>query len=321
VPPDCTLIQAAVNDVPIPLVPLAERRWHLRLASEQLPQELSVVFHTRLPAVFSERPQQVRVPWITDFDVVRTLWSVQGGRHFVLHGESINERQVSALAQEAIRLRSTAGLVESAVDTVLDSPATEIHAWYAPWAIRLACSTARLEQFRRQQTAPAPAPDWVTTLCQQQQLIAERLGVSTTLVDYQTHTAEYPQPSDKLRFGQRADAVAQRYAFLGAEPSVAIVQTSDDWSSWWYQVAGALLTALIGGVVWWHGRGGHWLSLLCQWPHLVGVAVGLAWWLFAAPSLVGWLIIAVSLWGAVRLPMPSQRVRIPAPENAADTSS
>jgi YD repeat-containing protein len=322
VPLDCTLIQAAVDGVPVSLIPLAQRRWHLRLNSEQLPQELSIVFCTQLPAPLSERPQSVRVPWITDFDVVRTLWTLRGGRRFALHGEAIAEHRVSASEQESIRLRSTSSLVESAVDTVLDSPATEIQAWYTPWVMRLASSTARLEQFRRQQQKSSWAqPDWVKTLNEQQQLIAERLGVSSALIDYQTRTSEYPQPSDKLRFGQRADGIAQRYAFLGEEPSVSIVQTSGDWSARWNRLFGALVVVLIGGVLWWGTRGSWWLNMLCQWPHAVGVVVGLAWWLFATPSLLGWVIIAVSLWGAVRLPMPSQHVRIPATDSGPDTSS
>jgi hypothetical protein len=37
-----------------------------------------------------------------------------------------------------------------------------------------------------------------------------------------------------------------------------------------------------------------------RWPHLPGVVIGLAWWLWLSPSSVGWLIVAVFLVSSLR---------------------
>ncbi len=42
-------------------------------------------------------------------------------------------------------------------------------------------------------------------------------------------------------------------------------------------------------------RRAQWLT---KWPHAAGVVVGLAWWLWLSPSVLGWLIVAVSLAAA-----------------------
>ena len=41
-------------------------------------------------------------------------------------------------------------------------------------------------------------------------------------------------------------------------------------------------------------------GFLAKWPHLTGVGFGLVWWLWLAPSVFGWVIVAISLISAVR---------------------
>ena len=65
--------------------------------------------------------------------------------------------------------------------------------------------------------------------------------------------------------------------------------------------AGLLLTlALLRS----HVPLGEWCA---RWPYLFGVLAGLAWWLWLPPSFLGWVIVAISMIGAVRLPAASQR--------------
>ena len=49
-------------------------------------------------------------------------------------------------------------------------------------------------------------------------------------------------------------------------------------------------------------------------PHWIGVAVGLCWWLWLAPSALGWVIVAVSLLSAARSTWPLR----PAPRTGAE---
>ena len=54
-------------------------------------------------------------------------------------------------------------------------------------------------------------------------------------------------------------------------------------------------------------RNGMVVEFLRRWPFAAGVAAGLAWWLWLSPSVVGWLLILVSLAGAFRRPRQSVR--------------
>jgi len=41
-------------------------------------------------------------------------------------------------------------------------------------------------------------------------------------------------------------------------------------------------------------------TLLCRWPCALGVASGLAWWLWLWPSVLGWGIVLISLAASFR---------------------
>ena len=119
IPVDFDLVHASIDGVPAALVPLADRRWHLRLASDQLPQQLTIAFRGQLAQLRENRPQTIAVPWITDLDVVRTLWTVRGPAGGTLRVLDGDRQRVSAAQQEVLRLRNTASLVASAAETVL----------------------------------------------------------------------------------------------------------------------------------------------------------------------------------------------------------
>ncbi len=322
IPDHCELIQATVEGVPAALVPLADHRWHLRLASEQLPQQLVVLFRIRRANPLTSAATQFQVPSITDFEVVRTLWTIHGPPGIVLDSDDAAQHRVSAIDQDAVRLQTTASLVESAVETVMDSRAAEIVAWYTPWAIRLARVDARLARDRQLADTPLPiSPAEVEEIFRQQEIIGQRLNVPSTVDDFRRQTVRYTQPSDMRRFVQRQRQHSQFYVFTGAVQTVVIANAAQRRQDGWWQALGAALAALLGGLTWLASRNARMVGWLCQWPFALGVLAGLAWWLFASPSLLGWVIIAASLWGAVRLPVPSQRVEDASHAPTADTAS
>lgn len=308
-PADQELIQARVEGTPAMLTPLTPRRWQLCLASEQLPQQVSVLFRMHLPPTADSTGRNIEVPWITGINVVRTLWTVHGPRTLVPKNGSLARHHVSAAAQDAIRLRSTASHVEAAVDTVLDSPASEINAWYTPWAVRLAACDVRLSRDHLLGHDQFPVSrNAIEALYDQQKDIGERLNVATTVQDVRQHTDRFPQPADMMRFMQQEDTVSRHYVFLGTLRGMPVTFQSHQLSNWWPRLAGAAVVAMAGVALWLGVRNHRVLTWLYQWPYAVGVLAGLAWWLLAKPSLLGWGVIAVSLWGAVRFPMPSRKV-------------
>jgi hypothetical protein len=52
----------------------------------------------------------------------------------------------------------------------------------------------------------------------------------------------------------------------------------------------ALIILLLLGL-----RRGRLVEWFTRWPHAIGVAAGLAWWLWLSPSILGWGIVLVSL--------------------------
>ncbi len=268
-------------------------------------------------------PQQFQVPWITDFDVVRTLWTVHGSPQTMCQAANIEPHRVSAAAQEAIRLRTTANLVESAVETVMGSPATEIHAWYTPWAVRLASSDARLARDRwlvggMDLSLDAAA---IEALDQQQGNIAKRLNTSPTVQELRAQTKRHPQPSDILAFAQHAGMDSHHYAFIGKAPTIALSWQCPQQGGAWHHLWGACLLAAVGSLVGYGLRKASVTAWLRQWPCVLGVLLGLVWWLLASPSLLGWAIVATSLWAAWRCPLPAQSVREPATEPTVESTA
>jgi hypothetical protein len=79
--------------------------------------------------------------------------------------------------------------------------------------------------------------------------------------------------------------------------------------AWWTQVLGVLLVLATGRILWAGSRSRHVLGYLRQWPTVLGVLAGLVWWLSARPSWLGWILVALSVWGALRMPIPHQRLR------------
>ncbi|MCW0295071.1 hypothetical protein NIL11_27015, partial [Klebsiella pneumoniae] len=41
-------------------------------------------------------------------------------------------------------------------------------------------------------------------------------------------------------------------------------------------------------------------TLTNRWPHALGVVAGLAWWLWLTPSILGWVLVLLSLGTSLR---------------------
>jgi hypothetical protein len=98
-------------------------------------------------------------------------------------------------------------------------------------------------------------------------------------------------------------------SFDGAATTLTIVRHDRDLS----HVTPRAVMALAICVAAWFGmklrRYTRLRDALSRWPHLFGVVVGLAWWLWLAPSAVGWLIVAVFLASSLRPTWRSRAIR------------
>lgn len=151
-------------------------------------------------------------------------------------------------------------------------------------------------------------------------MIGQRLNVSATVADFRQKTARFPQPAGMVRFMQPEGTVSRHYAFEGEQPSLSLAKGQSDSRMPWAQILGGATVALLGLLGW---RMRHHQPLLAagyQWPYAIAAVAGLAWWLFASPSFLGWLVVVLSVWGALRFPVRSWKVRGPVAAPTAETS-
>ena len=186
--------------------------------------------------------------------------------------------------------------------------------------MRLACAGARIAYARwlAQRDDSGVDASAIETIYREQEAIAQRLKASPTVLDFVRQTSRNPQPSDIWSFSGHAAAEPAHYDFSGHVPSLPLTWQADARRSWWPGFWAAVLIAALGTGVYVLATRGVLSDWWQRWPSAVGVLAGIAWWLLAWPSLVGWVIVAVSLWGAIRASVAAHRLPAGKPDNGAD---
>jgi len=313
--PDCRLrlpsgyrtIGVSVAGVPIVPVSISDNVWRLPLGPERLPQRIEVVFTgilSRGPRAGGRSSTSPRLesPVLEQIPTEQTLWTVVGPSHFKA-GEPQDIGSISPWSQELIRLKNTAEMIRLASKVSLDlEDRDSTFRWYWRWARRLAA--ARTE-FRRQVargvalSRTRTARSEVRQIDQQQSRISQELGMVTVFEQLSAAEPAADDPSELWRRSQDNPQTATRCCLPGAVGSLALTYRPAGVS----RLRGGLmsatcLTALIALIVLGLRRGVLAESFK-RWPSAVGVIVGLAWWLWLSPSILGWGIVLVSLASAV----------------------
>jgi len=310
------LVQVLLDGTPCMVRRRVPREWQMALGPDQLPQRIEVVWLGTAEAPDGSR-SEIRLasptllgPTGEKLHVRKTLWSVVGPPRAgpaipLAGGQPAGTRQL-----ESYRLQSAAGLVASAVDFMAENTAQEVARWYAPWARRIRDSGRTIAEVPPADGEADPRdPLELRTIYEQQTALAERLGtsslrdalarsreVSREVADLWQHLAARRAPAIQLVGVDPADSVLLRYA----RPEHDARGT---------QVAASILLGLAGILGFYAVRVTWNVPWLDACPQLVGVGVGLAWWLWLEPSLFGWLIVAVSVLSAVWSPWPRRPLR------------
>jgi hypothetical protein len=326
-PEDYELVHVNVAHLPAFAEPLGEQRWRLRLFPSQLPQPIEVVFSgpssehgmagsdrdarslSRLRNTDCGGARTLRSPRLLAVPVERTIWTVQGP--FALDATSLPADAVTdPWSHELCRLRNVAARVQTAASVLSESDPQELVRWYHPWAWRWSAIHSRLEQWRRQ---PAPPADRdaseLTALDRQQATLTTRLRAAgfqlpatvsarwaaerdSTPPDVTTHRLQnagfldsvviHPRPAPTRHLAQR---------LLAALALVGV----------------ALVTFLLLPHPFPNGR-------VPRWPPLLGLGLGLAWWQWCTPPLLGLFLSLSSLaiWLTAVWPTrrPAARIQI-----------
>ncbi len=289
------------------------KKWRVRLASDRLPQRIEVAFSGFLPGKVQAGLRQFEAPVLGDLPVEQSLWTVAGPSLFQ-PDVSETTAAVAPWVLELQRLRNVARVIESGGPVASDDLEKTVR-WYRLWARRLAvCQAALKRQLARVGSSPSAnrAAAEARAIKKQQVQVARQLRLTNVLTKFTRTQAPAADLAELWQCSLDHRQVATRCEFPGKADRLTLQYRQIQSSRLPGVLLGILgLGALVSlGVL---GLGsatlGEWMR---RWPSALGVAVGLGWWLWLSPSLLGWVLVAASLLAQVRSawrrPVPTSAV-------------
>ncbi len=206
-------------------------------------------------------------------------------------------------------MESIVALMESASSVDAERPEDALR-WYTTWSGRLAASGQRL---RRHLVDAGPTAETraaqaeLQSLQDRQAAIAERFGsadapdapsagesITDCPIQLWRWALDRPRSVVRLASDTQTGAIVLEYVRL---ESGGLLQ----------RLAGAFGLALLAGLAIAGIRKGIPAALFERWPHMIGVTIGLAWWLWLTPSVLGLALVLFSLTFSFRSPWRQSR--------------
>ena len=294
------LLHVMVGDLPAQLDRMKGHRWRFRLGPRQLPQQVQVVFTGMLkPTQWQQRTAVVQAPTLAGIAVEQTLWTVRGpttGDIEIVAGES----QLDPLPHELFRLEKTAALVETASDVLAERDPDDISHWYLAWSRRLAASRSRAAQWQLAYPARGSEEAALRIIDTKQAEIAMRLGTGELKALSESECSQITQPVDVWRLALNRSAPIRRCAFSGSREAIEFrhrIQANSIATEPWVAVTVLLGIALVSFVVLPHPALEYCFH---RCPQLLGIPLGIAWWLWFAPSLLGLIVLILAALASIR---------------------
>ncbi len=287
----------AVSSGGVPELPekTGNETWTIPLGKTSLPQRFEVVFTGRLPLSDHGRTVIDDFPELKDLPILQALWTVAGdGTSEVAGALEPLKREQAAI----IRLRNVTALIRRAMDRPGSSLATE-ESWYRGWfgewtavrreaenAVALAERVTRVPAARAEMQGLEGARESMVTQLNASAIWGQIVTSPTWRVDAGILWDHTDQHGMRKHYFSKdgVSPVVLRIESRRANREAAVATSPIMY------VTAALLVLMIA---WTTGR-------LHRWPHTYGVVLGLCWWLWLWPSILGLLLVAVSLSAAVR---------------------
>jgi hypothetical protein len=310
VPAGQDLVTVTRDGRPVLVRRLDDRSWHLALGPTHLPQSLEVICRAERRGV--DRGPHIRLdrPRLLDgalpLPVEVGLWSIglpkQASPWRVERAAAVN-----AAEQAALRLSRLASVVESATSVAVDLPIAEGRDWYLPWAARVA-TVRRHALLTIEDLEEAPAVLQVTSAQEQIAQASQQVGTWMEQCDEifaATGAAPRELPVDQIVAApweiELHPGSEWIHCVADGDSAQLLIDLRDlPYTSRQSRTRDLLLVIGAAAAAIAMLRYPAACDLLCRWPHATAFMLGTAVWAWFEPSWLGLLVIAVSLWLALR---------------------
>ena len=295
-PPGARLIQATAGDLPVACAAVDDTTWRVPLDTSDLPKRIEVLFSHAETDPVAAGSRRLCAPGVLDWPVRQTLWTLCGPSGFEVTPDP-GVPAADRLDQELVRLRTTTEVIEKGVSLPTYEP-DAMSQWYRLWARRWIASQ---DQVRRLLTESEPteaaeaAREELEAIQRRVALVAERLGIGEVLAQVAQTMPPSEAPVALWRRNLEQSPSVLRSITDQAPQEIAFTCRHSPGEPLWGRLLGALGIAAAAGVLAVGVRREATLSALRRRLPLAGVAIGLAWWLWLRPSVVGCLIAGVSI--------------------------
>jgi hypothetical protein len=314
------LVQVSVDGLAVTPRSVDTERWRFPLASRQLPQRVEVLFRGRPAATERANRRNFEAPVLGNLPVRQTLWTVIGPS-LSAEGEPDSAPVVSPWKQDLSRLRSAAAAFESACTVQSDDPEETLRT-YQLWNQRVeaartavtralaACATGSASATSGAERETAAAQRESEAIETQRAELVKRVARATGLAGARATAlaSAAPNSGEMLR---RASAGAKcatgfagasatgsasatpvvRCAFEGRAESVLLDSRSAEGSGFFVRLLAAVVLALLACAAAAGAIPGRVTAIVRHWPHAAGMLLGVVWWLWLWPSVIGLAIV------------------------------
>ena len=245
------------------------------VAIERLPQRLSVLFSGRASNLATPyNGRHLQVPSIENVDVEKTLWSIQRVNVDDHHQPLLAHASRTTQHMQTIRHQQIQAALQLGEQVAAQHRTDDFTTWRTAWTQRLKQTTG---------SRPTEASNDIALGRLQSAglgYLASSFGSAGAGVIHCELDGAAPSLTLIEPSGVSSGLLTRMLVALAISSSLLLLFLARSWQPFWI--------------------------FLARWPQLAGVAFGLAWWLFLTPSILGWLVVAISLLSVVR---PVVRVR------------
>jgi len=258
-------------------------RWLLPLGPNSLPQRIEVVFEGSVSHAGADGPVRFEAPMLGSLPVRQTLWTVSGPSELTLRSQdSATTTLVTPLKHSLQRLENLTRLMDIAKESTVErSP--DSGGWHQAYSRRRAVAFRDAKRWLASagESGEASNAAGLLNTAEMDQSLSESL-IGDGAAEVWRNTQCRPQWATQHFISQTSGPVTLTCPHM-EDGTLSRRLTLSAW------LAGMTFFAMVGL---WRGT---WTSLFRQWPHLCGVAFGLAWWIWLRPEILGLLLVLLSL--------------------------